>query len=137
MGPILLSRLMGLNDVQAGVLEIAFRIADENGWLLLDLKDLRSMLHYVGDHAGEYTLKYGNISSPSIGAIQRALLQLESAGGDIFFGEPSLEIKDLMARDINGRGVVNILAAQELYNSPSIYSTFLLWLLSELFEVLP
>ena len=137
MGPILLSRLMGLNDVQAGVLEIAFRIADENGWLLLDLKDLRSMLHYVGDHAGEYTLKYGNISSPSIGAIQRALLQLESAGGDIFFGEPSLEIKDLMARDINGRGVVNILAAQELYNSPRIYSTFLLWLLSELFEVLP
>jgi len=137
MGPILLSRLMGLNDVQAGVLEITFRIADENGWLLLDLKDLRSMLHYVGDHAGEYTLKYGNISSPSIGAIQRALLQLESAGGDIFFGEPSLEIKDLMARDINGRGVVNILAAQELYNSPRIYSTFLLWLLSELFEVLP
>ena len=137
MGPILLSRLMGLNDVQTGVLEITFRIADENGWLLLDLKDLRSMLHYVGDHAGEYTLKYGNISSPSIGAIQRALLQLESAGGDIFFGEPSLEIKDLMARDINGRGVVNILAAQELYNSPRIYSTFLLWLLSELFEVLP
>ncbi|HOO59369.1 MAG TPA: DUF853 family protein [Candidatus Mcinerneyibacteriales bacterium] len=137
MGPILLSRLMDLNDVQAGVLEIAFRIADENGWLLLDLKDLRSMLHYVGDHAGEYTLKYGNITSASIGAIQRALLQLESAGGDLFFGEPSLEIADLLGQDINGKGIINILAAEDLFNSPRIYSTFLLWLLSELFEELP
>ena len=137
MGPILLSRLMDLNDTQAGVLEIVFRIADEKGWLLLDLKDLRSMLHYAGDHAKEYTLKYGNISSASIGAIQRSLLQLESAGGDLFFGEPSLEIADLFGKDINGKGSINILAAEDLFNSPRIYSTFLLWLLSELFEELP
>ncbi|HDS03438.1 MAG TPA: DUF853 family protein [Firmicutes bacterium] len=137
MGPILLSRLMDLNDTQAGVLEIVFRIADEKGWLLLDLKDLRSMLHYAGDHAKEYTLKYGNISSASIGAIQRSLLQLESAGGDLFFGEPSLEIADLFGKDINGKGIINILAAEDLFNSPRIYSTFLLWLLSELFEELP
>ncbi|MGM0397062.1 MAG: helicase HerA-like domain-containing protein, partial [Bacillota bacterium] len=137
MGPILLARLLDLNEVQTGILHIAFRVADENGWLLVDLKDLRSMLQYLGDNRKEYSLQYGNISPQSIGAIQRSLLTLESQGGDIFFGEPSLEIKDLLMTDIDGKGIVNVLASQDLFNSPRIYSTFLLWLLSELFEQLP
>src|SRR5690554_2552914 len=137
MGPILLSRLLDLNDTQTGILNIVFKIADERGWLLIDTKDLRAMLQYVGDNAKEFTLQYGNITPQSIGAIQRSLLTLESAGGDVFFGEPSLDIKDLMSTDINGKGIVNVLAAEDLFNSPRIYSTFLLWLLSELFEELP
>jgi len=137
MGPILLSRLLDLNETQEGILNIVFRIADERGWLLIDLKDLRAMLQYVGENAREFTLQYGNITPQSIGAIQRSLLTLESAGGDVFFGEPSLDIKDLIATDINGKGIVNVLAAEDLFNSPRIYSTFLLWLLSELFEELP
>ncbi len=137
MGPILLSRLLDLNDTQTGILNIVFKIADERGWLLIDTKDLRAMLQYVGDNAKEFTLQYGNITPQSIGAIQRSLLTLESAGGDVFFGEPSLDIKDLMSTDVNGKGIVNVLAAEDLFNSPRIYSTFLLWLLSELFEELP
>lgn len=137
MGPILLSRLLDLNDTQTGILNIVFKIADERGWLLIDTKDLRAMLQYVGDNAKEFTLQYGNITPQSIGAIQRSLLTLESAGGDVFFGEPSLDIRDLIATDINGKGMVNVLAAEDLFNSPRIYSTFLLWLLSELFEQLP
>lgn len=137
MGPILLSRLLDLNDTQTGILNIVFKIADEKGWLLIDTKDLRAMLQYVGDNAKEFTLQYGNITPQSIGAIQRSLLTLESAGGDVFFGEPSLDIRDLIATDINGKGMVNVLAAEDLFNSPRIYSTFLLWLLSELFEQLP
>ncbi len=137
MGPVLLSRLLDLNEIQSSILNIVFRIADERGWLLIDIKDLRAMLQYVGDNAKEYTLKYGNISTRSIGAIQRSLLSLEDAGGDVFFGEPSLEIKDLFTKDVNSRGMINVLASEELFTSPRIYSTFLLWLLSELFEELP
>lgn len=137
MGPVLLARLLDLNETQTGILHIAFRVADENGWLLVDLKDLRSMLQYLGDNRKEYSLQYGNIAPQSIGAIQRSLLTLESQGGDIFFGEPSLEIKDLLMTDPNGKGMVNVLASQDLFNSPRIYSTFLLWMLSELFEQLP
>lgn len=137
MGPLLLSKLLNLNDTQNGVLNIAFRVADENGWLLLDIKDLRAMLKYLGDNARDYSLEYGNIAPQSIGAIQRSLLRLEDAGGDLFFGEPSLNIKDLFATDINGKGIINILDSQELFQSPQIYSTLLLWLLSELFEELP
>ena len=137
MGPLLLSKLLNLNEIQGGVLSIAFRVADENGWLLLDIKDLRSMLKFLGDNAKEYSLEYGNIAAQSIGAIQRSLLQLEDAGGNLFFGEPSLDIKDLFAVDINGKGIINILDSQQLFNSPQIYSTLLLWLLSELFEELP
>lgn len=137
MGPILLSRLLDLNETQTGILHIAFRVADENGWLLVDLKDLRSMLQYLGDNRKEYSLQYGNIAPQSIGAIQRSLLTLESQGGDVFFGEPSLDIQDLLMTDPNGKGIVNVLASQDLFNSPRIYSTFLLWMLSELFEQLP
>jgi len=137
MGPVLLSRLLDLNEIQSSILNIVFRIADEKGWLLIDIKDLRSMLQYVGDNAKEYTLKYGNISTRSIGAIQRSLLSLDDTGGDVFFGEPSLEINDLFAKDINGRGMINVLASEKLFTSPRIYSTFLLWLLSELFKQLP
>lgn len=137
MGPVLLSRLLDLNEIQSSILNIVFRIADERGWLLIDIKDLRAMLQYVGDNAKEFTLEYGNISTRSIGAIQRSLLTLEDAGGDVFFGEPSLEIKDLFTQDVDGRGMINVLASEELFTSPRIYSTFLLWLLSELFEQLP
>lgn len=137
MGPVLLSRLLDLNEIQSSILNIVFRIADDKGWLLIDIKDLRAMLQFVGDNAKEYTLQYGNISTRSIGAIQRSLLSLEDAGGDVFFGEPSLEINDLFAQDMDGRGMINILASEELFTSPRIYSTFLLWLLSELFEQLP
>jgi DNA helicase HerA-like ATPase len=137
MGPLLLTRMLGLNDTQAGVLNLVFKIADDNGLLLLDMKDLRAMLQYVGDNAKLFTTEYGNISAASIGAIQRGLLQIESQGGDKFFGEPMLNIEDFMQTDAQGLGMVNILTADKLMNSPRLYATFLLWLLSELFEVLP
>ena len=136
MGPLLLARLLGLNDTQEGVLQIIFRVADDNGLLLLDLKDLRAMTQHVGDNATEFKTQYGNISVASIGAIQRGLLTLEEQGGDKFFGEPMLDIADLMQTQ-DGKGVVNILAADQLMNSPKLYATFLLWLLAELFEQLP
>ena len=136
MGPQLLSRLMQLNETQDGVLNIVFRIADERGLLLIDLKDLRSMLDWVSKHAKEYTTKYGNISTTTIGAIQRALLQLENQGADKFFGEPSFDIYDLMQTE-GGKGVMNVLAADKLMMQPKLYSTFLLWLLSELYSTLP
>ena len=137
MGPQLIGRMLGLNDTQMGVLNIVFKVADDNGLLLLDLKDLRSMLQYVGDNARQFTTDYGNISAASVGAIQRGLLQLQTQGGDAFFGEPMLNIDDLMQTDAQGRGMVNILAADQLMQSPRLYSTFLLWLLSELYERLP
>ena len=137
MGPLLLTRMLGLNETQAGVLNLVFKIADDNGLLLLDMKDLRAMLQYVGDNAKQFTTEYGNISAASIGAIQRGLLQIESQGGDRFFGEPMLNIEDFMQTDAQGMGIVNILAADKLMNAPRLYATFLLWLLSELFEVLP
>ncbi|MBC5764527.1 helicase HerA-like C-terminal domain-containing protein [Ramlibacter albus] len=136
MGPLLLARMLNLNDTQAGVLTIVFKIADANGMLLLDLKDLRAMLQYVGENAGQFTTEYGNISAASVGAIQRGLLQIESQGGEKFFGEPMLNIQDLLQTD-GGKGIVNILAADKLLNSPRLYATFLLWMLSELFETLP
>ena len=137
MGPLLLARMLGLNETQAGVLTLAFKIADDNGLLLLDLKDLRAMLQHVGDNAKQFTTQYGNISSASVGAIQRGLLALDQQGADKFFGEPALNIQDLMQTDGRGRGVVNILAADKLMAAPKLYSTLLLWLLSELFEELP
>lgn len=137
MGPLLLARLLNLNDTQSGVLTLVFRIADDNGLLLLDLKDLRAMVQHVGENAKSFTTGYGNISPASIGAIQRNLLALEEQGGDVFFGEPMLDIGDLMQTDAEGRGVINVLAADKLYHSPKLYSTFLLWLLAELFEQLP
>lgn len=136
MGPLLLSRLLGLNDVQSGVLTIVFKVADERGLLLDDLKDLRAMLDYVAKHAAEYTIKYGNVSSSSVGAIQRSLLTLEDQGGANFFGEPSFDIFDLIATE-GGKGVMNVLAADELQHNPKLYSTFLLWLLSEIYTKLP
>ena len=137
MGPLLLARMLGLNETQAGVLNLAFKIADDNGLLVLDLKDLRAMLQHVGDNAKQFTTQYGNISSASIGAIQRGLLTLDQQGADRFFGEPALNIADLMQTDAKGHGVINILAADKLMSSPKLYSTLLLWLLSELFEELP
>jgi len=137
MGPLLLARLLQLNETQAGVLNIVFHVADENGLLLLDLKDLRAMLQYVGDNAAQFTTKYGNISAASIGAIQRNLLALESQGADKYFAEPALNLDDFIQTDANGRGIVNILAADRLMQSPRVYATLLLWLLSELFERLP
>ncbi|EMD82454.1 helicase HerA-like domain-containing protein [Pacificimonas flava] len=137
MGPLLLSRLMGLNDTQEGVLIIAFRIADEKTMLLLDLKDLRAMLTWLGDNAAEVRTTYGNVSAASIGAIQRRLLQIEDQGGANFFGEPAFEIADFLSVANDGRGIINILAADRLMMSPRLYATFLLWLLSELFETLP
>ena len=136
MGPQLLSRLMGLNETQDGVLNIVFRIADERGLMLLDIKDLRSMLDYVGKHAKEYTTRYGNISSATVGAIQRALLQLESQGAELFFGEPSFDIFDLLQTE-GGMGVMSVLAADKLMLQPKLYSTFLLWLMSEIYTTLP
>ena len=136
MGPILLARLLALNDTQAGVLQLVFKIADDKQLMLLDLKDLRAMVQHVGEHAREFTSEYGNVSAASIGAIQRGLLTLGEQGGDIFFGEPMLDINDLMQTD-NGQGIINVLAADKLMSSPRLYSTFLLWLLSELFEHLP
>jgi len=137
MGPLLLSRLMSLNDTQEGVLTIAFTIADEQGLLLLDLDDLQAMLVHCADNADQIGVKYGNVTKASVGAIQRQLLQLRSQGGDHFFGEPALDLADFIRADENGRGVVNILAADKLMASPRLYATFLLWLLSELFETLP
>ena len=136
MGPLLLSRMLDLNDTQTGVLNIVFRIADDNGMLLLDLKDLRARLQYVGENASQFTTEYGYISSASVGAIQRGLLQIESQGGDKFFGEPMLNIEDLM-QTVSGQGMINILAADKLLQAPRLYASFLLWMLSELFEHLP
>ncbi|KAB0581779.1 DUF853 domain-containing protein [Ideonella dechloratans] len=136
MGPLLLSRMLALNETQAGVLNLVFKIADDHGLALLDLKDLRAMLQYVGDNGSQFTTEYGNVSAASIGAIQRGLLQIEQQGGDQFFGEPMLNITDFM-QTVDGQGVVNILAADKLMNAPRLYATFLLWMLSELFETLP
>ncbi|MEP6789029.1 MAG: helicase HerA-like domain-containing protein, partial [Acidobacteriota bacterium] len=136
MGPLLISRMLQLNDTQEGVLAIAFKVADDNGLLLIDLKDLQSLIQYVGENAGQFTTQYGNVSTASIGAIQRGLLQLDEQHGDLFFGEPAVKLDDFM-QTVGGKGVLNLLAADELINSPKLYSTFLLWLLSELFESLP
>jgi DNA helicase HerA-like ATPase len=136
MGPLLLGRMLNLNDTQAGVLNLVFKVADDQGLLLLDLKDLRAMLQFVGDNAGQFTTEYGNISAASIGIIQRGLLQIETQGGEKFFGEPMLNIQDFM-QTVDGKGVVNVLAADKLMNAPRLYATFLLWMLSELFEQLP
>ena len=137
MGPLLLARMLQLNDTQSGVLHLVFRIADEEGMLLIDLKDLRAMLAYVGENAGDYTLRYGNISKTSIGAIQRAIAVLEDQGGNDFFGEPALSINDWFVRDENGSGMINILAADKLFLRPALYSAFMLWMLGELYELLP
>jgi hypothetical protein len=137
MGPLLLSRLMDLNDVQEGVINICFRVADEQGLVILDLKDLRAVLGFISDHAAELTVQYGNVSKVTIGTIQRQLLVLENQGGSKFFGEPALALKDFIRTDRDGRGFINILAADKLMESPRLYATFLLWLLSELFEELP
>ncbi|MFV0671496.1 helicase HerA-like domain-containing protein [Variovorax sp. tm] len=136
MGPLLLGRMLDVNETQAGVLNLVFKIADDNGLLLLDLKDLRAMLQYVGENSSQFTTQYGNISAASVGAIQRGLLQIETQGGAKFFGEPMLNIADFM-QTVGGKGVVNVLAADKLMNSPRLYATFLLWMLSELFEQLP
>ena len=136
MGPLLLARMLALNETQAGVLSLVFKVADDNGLLLLDLKDLRAMLQYVGDNSSQFTTEYGNISPASIGAIQRGLLQIDEQGGDKFFGEPMLNITDFM-QTVDDKGVINILAADKLMNAPRLYATFLLWMLSELFETLP
>jgi len=137
MGPLLLSRILNLNDVQSGVLTIAFKIADDTGLLLLDFKDLRAMIQFVGDNADQFKTQYGNISTASIGAIQRSLLALEQQGGEKFFGEPALNLQDLRQTDARGKGIINIVTADKLLQSPRIYATFLLWMLSELFETLP
>ena len=136
MGPLLLARMLALNETQQGVLQLVFKIADDNGLLLLDLKDLRAMLQHVGDNAAQFTTEYGNVSAASVGAIQRGLLQIGEQGGDVFFGEPMLNIADFMQTD-QGKGIVNVLAADKLMNNPRLYATFLLWMLSELFEQLP
>ncbi|HUR89794.1 MAG TPA: helicase HerA-like domain-containing protein [Ramlibacter sp.] len=137
LGPLLLGRMLALNETQAGVLNLVFKIADDNGLLLLDLKDLRAMLQHVGDNAADFRTQYGNVSAASIGIIQRGLLQIESQGADKFFGEPMLNIQDFIQADEKGHGLVNVLAADKLLNSPRLYATFLLWMLSELFEQLP
>ncbi|AVJ19653.1 helicase HerA-like domain-containing protein [Serratia rhizosphaerae] len=137
LGPLLLARLLDLNEVQSGVLQLVFKIADDNALLLLDMKDLRAMVQYVGDNAKQFKTQYGNISSASVGAIQRGLLTLEEQGANLFFGEPMLDINDLMKTDANGHGMINLLAADKLINQPKLYSVFLLWLLAELFEQLP
>ena len=137
MGPLLLARMLNLNETQAGVLTAAFKIADDEGLLLLDLKDLRAMLTHVGENAKDYTTRYGNISSASVGAIQRGLLSLEQQGADRFFGEPALNVQDLLQTDSRGRGIVNVLAADKLMSAPKLYAILLLWLLAELFEQLP
>jgi DNA helicase HerA-like ATPase len=137
MGPLLMARLLNLNETQSGVLSIVFKIADDNGMLLLDLKDLRAMLQHVGDNATQFKTQYGNISTASIGAIQRGLLALEEQGGGQFFGERALDLEDMIQTDVQGRGTINILIADKLIHAPKVYATFLLWLLSELFEQLP
>jgi hypothetical protein len=136
MGPLLLARMLALNDTQQGVLNLVFKIADDHGLALLDMKDLRAMLQHLGDNASAFTTEYGNISAASVGAIQRGLMQIEEQGGDRFFGEPMLDIADFM-QTVSGQGVINILAADKLMNAPRLYATFLLWMLSELFETLP
>ncbi|HEX2694189.1 MAG TPA: helicase HerA-like domain-containing protein, partial [Acidobacteriota bacterium] len=137
MGPLLLSRLLNLNEIQSGVLSLVFRVADDNGLLLLDFKDLRAMVQYAGDNAGTFETEYGRVSTASVGAIQRGLLALEEQGGDKLFGEPALNLDDLMQTDGSGRGMINVLAADKLMFNPMMYATFLLWLLAELFERLP
>ncbi|MCC6545359.1 MAG: DUF853 domain-containing protein [Nitrospirae bacterium] len=137
MGPLLFSRLLNLNETQSSILSMVYKIADDNGMLLLDLKDLRSMVQYVGDNAGEFTTSYGRVSTASIGAVQRGLMALEEQSGDRLFGEPALNLDDLIQTDTDGKGIINILAADKLMQSPKMYATFLLWLLSELFEQLP
>ena len=137
MGPLLLGRLMGLNDTQADILSIVFRIADDAGLLLLDIKDLRSMLNYVGEHVADYVTTYGNMTKQSIGAIVRTLVDLEEQGGDVFFGEPALDIRDWFRTDENGKGYINVLAADKLMNYPDMYGMFMLWMMSELFETMP
>lgn len=137
MGPLLLSRMLGLNETQTGVLHIIFRIADDENMLLLDLKDIKAMLAYVGENAGRYTLDYGHVAKSTVGAIQRAIAILEDQGGDVFFGEPALDIRDWFQQDNEHTGMVNILAAEKLFRRPAMYSTFLLWLLGELYEILP
>jgi uncharacterized protein len=137
MGPVLMARILGLNDTQAGILQIIFKIADDDGLLLIDLKDLRALTQFVGDNAKEFTTKYGNITSQSVGAIQRGLLTLSSSGGELFFGEPALDIHDWLAFDEKGRGYINILDCVALFQSPLLYSTFLLWMLSALYEMMP
>ncbi|MGN0779779.1 MAG: helicase HerA-like domain-containing protein [Aristaeellaceae bacterium] len=137
MGPLLLSRMLGLNETQTGVMNILFRVADDEGMLLLDMKDLKAVLAYLGEHARDYTLRYGNVSTATVGAIQRAVTALEAEGGELFFGEPALQLADWLQQDEEGRGVINILAADKLFLHPAMYSTFLLWLLSELYELLP
>ncbi len=137
LGPLLLARMLNLNETQAGVLQLVFKVADDQGLLLLDMKDLRAMLQDVGDNASTFTTEYGNVSPASIGAIQRGLLQIEEQGGDLFFGEPMLNIADFMQTDTDGKGIVNVLAADKLLTAPRLYATFLLWMLSELFETLP
>lgn len=136
MGPLLIARLLQLNETQEGVLAIAFKYADDNGLMLIDLKDLQSLMQYVGENADQLTLTYGNVSSASVGAIQRGLLQIDEQGGDLFFGEPAVKLDDFM-QSSGGKGVLNLLAADQLVQAPKLYSTFLLWLLSELFESLP
>ena len=137
MGPTLLGRMLNLNDTQTGVLNILFRVADDEGMLLLDIKDLKAMLAYLGEHARDYTLHYGNVSVATVGAIQRAVAVLEDQGGDKFFGEPALNIADWMQQDEDGFGMINILACDQLFMNPTMYSTFMLWMLSELYELLP
>lgn len=137
MGPLLLSRMLGLNETQTGVMHIIFRIADDEGMLLVDLKDVKAMLAYVGENAAKYTLDYGNVAKSTVGAMQRAIAILEDQGGDTFFGEPALNIADWLCQDENGRGMINILAADILFRKPAMYSTFLLWMLGELYELLP
>jgi uncharacterized protein len=137
MGPLLLTRVLNLNDTQGGVLNLVFKVADDNGLLLLDLKDLRAMLQHVADNAKQLTTSYGNVSAASVGAIQRRLLELEQQGGDQFFGEPALDLNDMLQTGADGRGVINILAADRLLAAPKLYATFLLWLLSEFYELLP
>ncbi len=137
IGPLLLAQMLNLNDTQEGVLSAVFRIADDQGLLLIDFKDLKAMLTYVSEHASEFKAEYGNLSPASLGAIQRNLLALADQGGDKFFGEPSLDILDFIQTDSQGRGNINVLAADKLMNTPKLYATFLLWMLSELFEQLP
>ncbi|TWT12012.1 helicase HerA-like domain-containing protein [Streptococcus sp. sy004] len=137
MGPIMLARLLNLNDTQSGILSMVFKIADDKGWLLIDLKDLQALLREVADNASHYSSQYGNMAKQSIAAIQRSLLALEQEGGDFFFGEPALDLQDFLQTDQLGQGVINILNATKLFNAPSLYTTFLFWLLAELYETLP
>ena len=137
MGPLLIGKLLDLNNTQLGVLDIVFKVADESGLLLIDMKDFKALLKEINENRAEYAEKYGNISSASIGAIQRALLRLESEGAETFFGEPALQLEDFIKFDDSGRGMINVLDASVLYQKPKLYATFLLWLLSELFESLP